>query len=191
MPHGENNEPSLKTERERDAIAVAEAREQKTPSRDEILGFYARTGYSLLHHPAHLLRRAHQRATMTFQTVMGGDNLTPTQFAALATILKHGELSQNHLGRLTAMDPSTISLVARALSKRGLIQRKASVADQRMSMITLTEKGVLYTLERLDTNMDVARRLLEPLTVAEQVTFLDLIRKISSNEDDTETAMSR
>jgi MarR family transcriptional regulator, lower aerobic nicotinate degradation pathway regulator len=155
-------------------------------SREEILGFYARTGYSLRHHPAHLLRRAHQRATATFQAVMGADDLTPTQFGALATILKHGELSQNHLGRITAMDPSTISLVVRALSKRDLILRRPSATDQRMSMITLTDKGVRYTLERLDSSMEVARRLLEPLSVVEQVTFLDLIRKISSDEEDAE-----
>ena len=84
-------------------------------SREEAVIRYAETGYDLDVHPAHVVRRAHQRATLCFQQVMAGEDLSPTQFAALATILKYGEVSQNHLGRMTAMDPSTISLVVRKL----------------------------------------------------------------------------
>lgn len=152
-------------------------------SRDEILAFSARTGYSLEHHPAHLIRRAHQRATAAFQAVLSDDDLTPTQHAALASVLKHGELSQNHLGRLTAMDPSTISLVVRALMKRGLIARRTSKTDQRMSMVALTDLGVRFTLERLDSSMQVARRLLEPLSATEQATLLDLLRRITADDE--------
>ncbi|PYE25996.1 DNA-binding MarR family transcriptional regulator [Rhizobium sp. PP-CC-3A-592] len=151
---------------------------------DEIQAYYARTGYSLEHHAAHLLRRAHQRATACFQAVMPGDDLTPTQLAALATLLKHGELSQNHLGRMTQMDPSTISLVVKALMKRGLIARKRSDTDQRMTMITLTNAGVHYTLPLLDRSMQVARRLLSPLSPGEQATLLDLLNRVGEPEAD-------
>ncbi|MDQ0470485.1 MarR family winged helix-turn-helix transcriptional regulator [Labrys wisconsinensis] len=152
-------------------------------SREEILAYYARTGYSLDHHPAHIIRRAHQRATACFQEVMAGDDLTPTQHAAIATILRYGEVSQNHLGRLTRMDPSTISLVVRALLKRGLIERRPSKTDQRMATITLTPHGVRYGLERLDSSMEVARRLLAPLSATEQATLLELLRRIAADED--------
>ena len=88
-----------------------------------------------------MIRRAHQRATFYFQQVMNGHDLTPTQHAALATLLKHGELSQNHLGRLTAMDPSTISIVVRKLLKNGLIERHGSKKDQRLAIIKLTDQA--------------------------------------------------
>ena len=122
---------------------------------------------------------------------LANDDLTPTQHAALASVLKHGELSQNHLGRLTAMDPSTISLVVRALMKRGLIARRASKTDQRMSMIALTEFGVRFTLERLDSSMQVARRLLEPLSVTEQATLLDLLRRITADDEPSSLRATR
>jgi len=35
-------------------------------------------------------------------------DLTPTRFAAMAKLLEHGSLSQNELGRMTAMDIATI-----------------------------------------------------------------------------------
>ena len=153
-------------------------------SREDILAAYERTGYNLEHHPAHIIRRAHQRATAAFQEALAGDDLTPTQYAALAVLLQHGVVSQNHLGRLTAMDPSTISLVVRTLSKRGLIARRSSEKDQRLSLITLTDAGARYALERLDESMAVARRLLDALSADEQATLLALLRRISGLDEE-------
>ena len=139
---------------------------------------FAASGYELSTHPAHMIRRAHQRATMCFQQVMGDTDLTPTQHAALSTLLKHGELSQNHLGRLTAMDPSTISLVIRKLTKRGLVQGYPSPTDQRMTILRLTEAGVAYTVPLLHLSMEAAERFLGPLNERETATFLRLLAKL-------------
>src|SRR5690348_18271016 len=144
-------------------------------SRKEALAAFQASGYELGRHPAHMIRRAHQRATFYFQQVMSGHDLTPTQHAALATLLKHGELSQNHLGRLTAMDPSTISIVVRKLLKNGLIDRRGSKKDQRLAMLRLTDDGVRFAVDRLAESMEVARRVLAPLTASERRTLLDLL----------------
>lgn len=151
-------------------------------SREEIMTRYTKTGYDLDVHPAHVVRRAHQRATLCFQQVMAGEDLSPTQFAALATVLKHGEVSQNHLGRMTAMDPSTISLVVRKLLKQGLIKRSPSQTDQRLAIIALTDEGTRYTLDRLERSVEVGQKLLSPLTAAEQATLLRLLQRISGDE---------
>ncbi|BCP52060.1 MarR family transcriptional regulator [Kaistia sp. 32K] len=147
-------------------------------TREQIDATLAATGYDLDQHPAHIIRKAHQRATTCFQTVMTGEDLTPTQFAALATILRYGDVSQNHLGRLTAMDPSTISLVVRKLRKLGLVARSASSTDQRMVIITLTNKGVDYTLQRLAKSREAGQQLLAPLSSAEQALLLELLKRI-------------
>lgn len=144
---------------------------------------FASTGYELAVHPAHIIRRAHQRATMRFQEVMGEHDLTPTQMAALATIMKHGEVSQNQLGRLTAMDPSTISIVIRKLSKHGFVERYASAEDQRLSMIRLSEKGVEYTLPLLTKSVEVGRRVLAPLKPSERALFMEMLSRIADADD--------
>lgn len=150
--------------------------------REEAVTRYAETGYDLDVHPAHVVRRAHQRATLCFQQVMAGEELSPTQFAALATILKLGEVSQNQLGRITAIDPSTISLVVRKLLKQGLITRGPSETDQRLAIITLTDEGTRYTLDRLERSIEVGRRLLAPLSAPEQITLLRLLDRISQDD---------
>ena len=61
----------------------------------------------------HILRRAHQRHAAIFQELIGDSQLTPLQFAALARLRDLGEVSQNQLGRLTAMDAATMQGVTR------------------------------------------------------------------------------
>lgn len=146
---------------------------------------YAASGYDLPAHPAHVLRRAHQRATMIFQRLMGSEHdLTPTQMAALATILRHGELSQNRLGRLTAMDPSTISIVVRKLLRHGWAKRSGSADDQRLTLIRLTPEGERFTVELLAKSVDVGRQVLAPLSPAEQVQFMDMLHRIADGEEE-------
>jgi MarR family transcriptional regulator, lower aerobic nicotinate degradation pathway regulator len=164
------------------SMAAGRKTDNSAISREEATVLFSRSGYDLDLHPAHLVRRAHQRATQHFQQVMEGDNLSPTQFAALATILRHGAISQNHLGRMTSMDPSTISVVVKKLMKDGLVRRKASTRDQRLTILILTDKGQDFTLARLALSMEVGRRLLAPLDPQEAQQFLSLLRRICAEE---------
>src|SRR3954466_4919971 len=86
--------------------------------------------YVLEEQIGHLLRRAHQRATAVFQEAMGDLGLTPTQYAALVKVGEVGEISQNHLGRLTAMDPATSQGVIRRLEAQGLVTLRADPTDR-------------------------------------------------------------
>ena len=63
--------------------------------------------YVLEEQAGHLLRRAHQRHTAIFQENIPDGQLTPLQFAALVKLHDLGEVSQNQLGRLIAMDAAT------------------------------------------------------------------------------------
>jgi DNA-binding MarR family transcriptional regulator len=172
------------TARRGGAPAAVSRAEAASVSREECLSAYEASGYDLSTHPAHLIRRAHQRATFYFQQVTEGHNLTPTQHAALATLLKHGELSQNHLGRLTAMDPSTISIVVRKLFKSGFIERRVSSKDLRLAMIRLTPKGARFSIARLTDSMEVARRVLAPLSPVEQKILIGLLHRIGDGDDE-------
>ena len=81
--------------------------------------------YRLEAQVGHLLRRAHQRHVAIFIAEMGEDGPTPTQFAALAKLAEAKEVSQNHLGRLTGMDPGDHQGVVSRLMERGLVERAA------------------------------------------------------------------
>ena len=125
-----------------------------------------------------LLRRAHQRATAIFAARFAGHGLTPTQFAALAKIADVSEVSQNRLGRLTAMDPATMKGVIGRLSERGLIAGRADQEDRRRTQWRLTESGTALLSQAQKDGFDVTAETLEPLSPRERATILRLLAKI-------------
>ena len=125
-----------------------------------------------------LLRRAHQRASAIFQAEFAASRLTPMQWAALVQLADHGALSQNHLGRLTAMDPATIQGVIRRLVRRGLIERRADAVDRRRKVLEPTPEGRVLTETLRPRGHAVSARVLSPLSGRERRQLLELLVKI-------------
>jgi DNA-binding MarR family transcriptional regulator len=150
----------------------------RRPSQAEVETALAATGFALDRHSAHLIRRAHQRATALFQEAFEGLGVTPPQFAILATLLRHGALSQIALGRLTAIDTATLSTMLRRLSAMGHVYRRASKEDQRVNLVDLTDAGATFTLEGLRLSQEVSDRVLDPLDPAERAAFVAALDRI-------------
>lgn len=125
-----------------------------------------------------LLRLANQRHTGVFQSVMPG-RLTPTQFAALAKLHETGPCSQNHLGRMTAMDAATVKGVIGRLRARGLVARRQDPQDRRRTVISLSKKGAALVPAALSAGRVISEKTLAPLSVNGRRTLLRLLRKIS------------
>ncbi|MEX2453285.1 MAG: MarR family winged helix-turn-helix transcriptional regulator [Rhodospirillaceae bacterium] len=139
----------------------------------------ATAGYVLEEQVGHLLRRAHQRHTAIFQNMMGDDQLTPLQFAAMMKLDDVGETSQNHLGRLTAMDAATMQGVIKRLIARGLIERRPDPGDRRRLLLTLAPAGREITRRATALGLGISERTLEPLSPSERDAFLRLLAKLS------------
>ena len=138
----------------------------------------ART-YTVQDQIGHLLRRAHQRATQIFLEAFEKAELTPTQWAALSRLHADGPLSQNHLGRLTAMDPATIQGVVRRLQGRGLVERADDPTDRRRTLLRVSVSGRDLVGSLTETALTVSSSTLEPLSPPERAQFLALLSKIS------------
>jgi len=127
----------------------------------------------------HLLRRAHQRHVAIFLASMGEDGPTPTQFAALVKLSDAREVSQNRLGRLTAMDPATIKGVVSRLVSRGLVERAADPGDQRRVALRLSEAGRGLVAGLLGRARAATEATLAPLSPAERRRLVALLGKIA------------
>jgi len=135
--------------------------------------------YRLEEQVGHLLRRAHQRHTAIFQSRIGDPQITATQYAALVKLLDEGELSQNHLGRLTAMDPATIQGVMRRLAERKLIEVRPDGGDKRRRLLRLSPKGKALVQKLMANGPEISAATLETLSPEEARMFLELLRRIS------------
>jgi MarR family transcriptional regulator, lower aerobic nicotinate degradation pathway regulator len=125
-----------------------------------------------------LLRCAHQRASEDFNAVMGRFAVTPTQFAALAKLGDLGSVSQNQLGRLTRMDPATISGVVGRLTARGLVRQSPDARDARLVLLALTASGRAAVAEMKAVAEEVSRRTLGPLSPGEAQALVKALAKI-------------
>ncbi len=90
-----------------------------------------------------------------------------------------GELSQNHLGRLTAMDPATIQGVTRRLIERGLVETRADEIDKRRMQLRLTTAGGDLIDTLIGKGKSVTSKTLSPLSEEEREQLLALLLKIS------------
>jgi MarR family transcriptional regulator, lower aerobic nicotinate degradation pathway regulator len=123
-----------------------------------------------------LLRRAIQRHLAIFAHVI--PEVTTTQFAALAKLLELGPVSQNQLGRATAMDAATIKGVVGRLVNRRLVQTVPSPEDRRRLVVDLTPEGRELAADLTARGPEASRRTLEPLSAVERRRLLALLRKI-------------
>lgn len=139
----------------------------------------ARDGYVLERQVGHVLRRAHQRASAIFMANFAAHRLTPTQFATLAKIGDEGKVSQNRLGRLTAMDPATMKGVIGRLHRRRLIARKPDPADRRRTLWRLTPSGRGLFGRAIAAGNQTTAETLAPLTAGEQKTLLGLLARLT------------
>ena len=157
---------------------MAIARARRKPADDDAEAAERAAAYVLEDQVGFLLRCAHQRATEIFNAVMGRFAVTPTQFAALAKLDDLGSVSQNQLGRLTRMDPATVSGVIGRLIVRGLVRQSPDARDARLVLLALTPSGRAAVLEMKAAAAEVSRRTLEPLKPGEADALLRALARI-------------
>lgn len=133
--------------------------------------------YSLSTQVGFNLRRATQRHVSIFAQHV--DGLTPTQFAALARLYEAGALSQNKLGRLTAMDSATIKGVVERLKTKGLVTSRPDENDQRLRLVELSEAGRASFEQAQSQAQRAQRETVAPLTLEELVQFEALLNKLT------------
>ncbi len=133
--------------------------------------------YILENQIGHILRKVSQRHSGIFSSQMPTD-LTPTRFAAMAKLYECGPLSQNELGRLTAMDVATIKGVVDRLRVRKLVDSKKDPTDARRQLIKLTAKGESLIETAIPSAMKVTKQTVDPLSQVESKQLIKLLNKM-------------
>ena len=125
----------------------------------------------------YILRRVTQRHLSIFAAAI--PEVTTTQFAVLARLAEIGPVSQNHLGRATAMDAATIKGVVDRLAKLGLVATTADPADRRRLIVSLTEAGSGLVMARTATALRISAETLAPLSAGEARTLMQLLLRLT------------
>ncbi|WP_298960489.1 MarR family transcriptional regulator [uncultured Methylobacterium sp.] len=135
-------------------------------------------GYRVEDQIGYLIRRAHQRASSIFDSVMHEFGVTPVQFAALAKLHDCGATSQNQLGRLVGIDPATMYGVAGRLTRRGYVRATHDPNDARLVLLDLTPEGRAVVEAMKGRGPEVTARTLDPLSADEAALLVRLIARL-------------
>lgn len=130
--------------------------------------------------PAHLIRRAHQRAAAIFMEEMLGFDVTPVQFAILMTLLDRPRLDQVTLAQHVALDAATSGSVIGRLEARGWLQRECDQRDRRRKLLWLTPEGERQALAMAQIGPQIQERLVAPLSAPERAELVRLLAKVES-----------
>jgi DNA-binding MarR family transcriptional regulator len=143
-----------------------------TPQRETEIDF----DYRLDDQVGFVMRQVNQRHLSIFSRLI--TDFTPTQFATLAKIFEIGTVSQNDLGRQTAMDAATMKGVIDRLSKKGLVTTRPDPGDLRRLLVELTAAGERAYQDNVRAAARITEETLAPLNGREQAQLANLLGKM-------------
>jgi DNA-binding MarR family transcriptional regulator len=86
------------------------------------------------------LRHAARAATRLYNRELKGDDIETTQFTLLMALDRTGEIPQGELGRLLALDSTTLTRMLEPLKRRNWVQAREG-DDRRLRIFRLTLAG--------------------------------------------------
>jgi DNA-binding MarR family transcriptional regulator len=113
---------------------MAQEAAEPTPRTSGEEGVASRLGMSVMR----LERKLRQRSA-------GG--ITASQYAALVTISKKGELTLGELAAAEGVAPPSMTRIAANLEQAGLVERRPDPLDRRVARVAVSEKGAQLLAE--------------------------------------------
>jgi DNA-binding MarR family transcriptional regulator len=141
--------------------------------------------------PGHLIRRAHQISWALFLEECAAYNITSVQYSALVAIRERPGVDATRLSALIAFDRSTIGNVIERLEARGLVVRKLSKEDKRQKLLFLSKDGEILLNHVVPLVERVQKRILAPFDKAERKTFVKLLERLATTNNDVTSAPLR
>lgn len=148
---------------------------------DLLLAQWARQRPDLDCSPMGVLGRVARMAAITGREVseeLKECGLLGTDFDILATLRRSGEpLTPTVLYQSAMLSSGAMTARLDKLAERGLIERQAAPSDRRSLLVCLTESGKALIDRAVELHVANERRLLAPLTEAEQAQLAALLKR--------------
>lgn len=109
--------------------------------------------------------------------------LTPEQFLLIDLLWNQGPMSQQKMADLMQKDKNSITKLADALEKKGLVVREKDKTDRRSNLLVLTDKAERLKLGAKEKGISILDSVLEGISEEELKSFLTTLGKLTDNMD--------
>ncbi|MEL7229581.1 MAG: MarR family transcriptional regulator [Pseudomonadota bacterium] len=101
----------------------------------------------------------------------------PSGGMIVLTLADTGQISLNELTKRVARDKSQMTRMIASLETKGLIARKSSPNDGRVSLVSLTPEGMSVADELMEAVANVVGEILDPLSPGERENLKSLLHR--------------
>lgn len=108
-------------------------------------------------------------------------DLTPEQFLMIDLLWNNGAMSQQKVADMMQKDKNSITKLADALEKKGMLERKKDKSDLRSNILVLTPKAEDLKNEAKEKGISILESVLEGIEEEDVRTFLDTLARITDN----------
>ena len=105
----------------------------------------------------------------------------PTHGDILWAILSSGELSMKNLAEIIHRDKSTVTALVNKLIKFGYVKKRSDVNDSRVTLISLTPKGLELKDDVIEISIALREKAYQGLTEKDKTVLMKLLDKIYQN----------
>ena len=135
--------------------------------------------YRVTDQVGHLLRRAYQRHTAIFQSVVPATKLSAAQFVVLCAVRDHQGATIRDIVDSTAMDEPAVRGIVERLKWTDLVTVAHEPGDKRHATVTLTALGQSTVDETLPHAQHISELTFGDLNESERQQLTGLLRRIS------------
>ncbi len=114
-----------------------------------------------------------------YNDILAELDLTYTQYIVMLVLWEYSSLSVKELGAKIYLDSGTLTPLLKKLDKKGYISRTRQEEDERIVIVTLTEKGAKLKDQAKEVPIKIGKCI--PLSSEEAKTLYTLLYKILGN----------
>ena len=126
------------------------------------------------------LNAASRKVVNLYRLFLSDIGLTYTQYITMMVIWENGSINARELGKRLHLDSGTLTPVLKSLESQGYITRQRSTGDERVLVVSVTDRGLELREDAIDVPGKVANCLnLDP---EEAIALHRTLYKILDNE---------
>ena len=107
--------------------------------------------------------------------------LAPSHGAILSTLYAHGPVSMQELAKRIDRDKSTVTALVRKLAESGYVEKAKGIADGRVTVVRLTDKGMALKPDFDQISKRLIARAYRGLSRREQEHLVRTLEKMLQN----------
>jgi DNA-binding MarR family transcriptional regulator len=131
------------------------------------------------------LARAGSEARRAFSLTTG---TSERRRQLLPLLLEHGEVSHAVVARRLGVDGATVTRLVKALESEAAVNRRLDPADNRFTLVSLTDSGKQTAVELHEARRQFQRRLLAGVSRDDQKTVIRVLEQVRRNLEQIQRA---